>query len=212
VPSELALLAFAAAATVLFLVPGPSMLFLLARGIGDGRRAAVVSALGVETASGTFVAATALGLTAVLASSVVVFTAVRYLGAMYLVYLGVRALLGMGELDLTVPTRTTRARRAYGQAFLVGISNPKEAVFFLAFFPQFIDPTRGAATSQVLVLGAVYVALAWAFDLTYALAAGTIGGWLRQRPALARLQRFASGTIFLALGGSAAVSGGGHQR
>jgi threonine/homoserine/homoserine lactone efflux protein len=205
------LFAFVVSAVALMLVPGPSMLFLLARGIGEGRRVAVISAFGVETATAVFVAATAVGLTAVVASSVTLFATVRYVGAAYLIYLGVRTLRAGRDLPLASRPAPARPGRAYRQAFFVGISNPKVALFFLAFFPQFIDTHRGPAAYQVLVLGSVFVVLGLGFDLCYGLAAGTIGRLLRRRPVLARRQRYVTGLIYLGLGGSAAL-GTGHHR
>lgn len=207
-PAGTTLLLFAAAAAALVLVPGPNVLFLVARGISDGRRTAVLSAFGVETATAVFVLASALGLTAVLASSGLAFAAVKYGGAAYLCYLGVRALRSRGDEALAQPAAGGRsASRAFGQGFGVGITNPKVAVFFLAFFPQFVDPARGAAAGQVLVLGVLFLAIGVTFDMCWALAAGGVGGWLRRHPRLGRRQRYLTGTIYLTLGVSAAASG-----
>jgi threonine/homoserine/homoserine lactone efflux protein len=208
-PTADTLLVFTFAALALILVPGPGMVLLLARGVAFGRRAAVFSSLGLETGTGVYVAATATGLSALLASSAVAFAFVRYLGAVYLVVLGVRTLAGgsKGTVD-HAPYQPTPAEllpgRAYRQALLVGITNPKIAIFFVAFFPQFIDPHRGAAAGQVLVLGAVFVTLALAVDLLVATTAGTVGGWLARRPSLARRQRHVTASIYLALGAAAA--------
>jgi threonine/homoserine/homoserine lactone efflux protein len=196
------LLVFAAASAALVAIPGPNVLFLLARGVTGGRRVAVVSVLGVETATLCFVLAAALGLTAALASSAMVFAVVRYAGAAYLIWLGLRALA----------TRTAAAapvaagRRAFRQAFTVGISNPKVALFFLAFLPQFVRPGSGPASLQVLVLGLVFLLVATVLDLGWALLAGVIAGWLRRHPAVLHRQRFLSGPVYLGLGVHAATS------
>ncbi len=208
VPSTATLLLFAAASVALVAVPGPNVLFVLARGIGGGRRAAVVSVLGVETATLCFVASAAFGLTAVLASSAIAFAAVRYAGAAYLVYLGVRALLDRGGVDPATPRTPARAGRTFRQAFGVGISNPKVAIFFLAFLPQFVSPAAGSATGQVLVLGLVFFLVATVLDLGWAMLAGLLAGWLRRHPALLRRQRFVTGPVYLGLGAYAAVAGG----
>jgi len=208
VPPADTLLAFTTAALALILLPGPGMLLLLARGVGDGRRAAGFSALGLETGTGVYVAATAAGLGALLASSTLAFSTVRYAGAAYLVVIGVRTLTGRpaSTADPTPPPRASlrlSPGRAYRQALLVGVTNPKIAVFFVAFFPQFVDPHRAAAP-QVLILGGTFVTLALVVDLLVASAAGTLGGWLARGPSFARRQRYVTGSIYLALGAAAA--------
>jgi len=210
-PPAATLLVFAAASVALVAVPGPNVLFVLARGIGGGRRAAVVSVLGVETATLCFVASAAFGLTAVLASSALAFAVVRYAGAAYLILLGIRALLDRGgtdPADAAAARPPAQAGRTFRQAFGVGIANPKVALFFLAFLPQFVSPAAGSATLQVLVLGLVFLAVATALDLGWALLAGWLAGWLRRHPALLRRQRFATGPVYLGLGAYAAVAGG----
>jgi threonine/homoserine/homoserine lactone efflux protein len=206
-PAVGTLAVFALAAVALILLPGPAMLFLIARGIGHGRRVAMVSAVGVDSATAVFVVCAAVGLTALLASSAIAFTVVRVVGAAYLGYLGIKALRGNGPA-LGAPTPTAgSARRAFRQGFLVGITNPKVALFFLAFLPQFVDPARGSAATQILLLGAIFTLIGLTFDLGYAAAAGTLGGWLRRRPRLAKRQRYVTGTLYLALGASAAIGG-----
>jgi len=208
VPSAATLLVFAAASVALVAIPGPNVLFVLARGLAGGRRAAVVSVLGVEAATLCFVASAAFGLTAVLASSALAFAVVRYAGAAYLVFLGVRALLDRSVVDTAGPAAPVRDGRTFRQAFTVGISNPKVAVFFLAFLPQFVSPSAGSATAQVLVLGVVFFVVALALDLGWAMLAGALAGWLRRHPAVLRRQRFVSGPVYLGLGAYAAVAGG----
>lgn len=206
-PASGTLLAFTVAALALIALPGPGMLLLLARGIGAGRRTAAVSALGLETSTSVYVAATAAGLTTVLASSALAFSVVRYVGAAYLVGLGVRTLLGQGEVQLDPARSAPPAGRAYRQAFVIGISNPKIAIFFLAFFPQFVDPHRGSTAAQVLVLGGMFVVMALVVDLAVAGAAGQARSWLLGRPSFVRRQRYVAGSVYLALGASAAASG-----
>ena len=207
-PSPATLLLFAVASVALVAVPGPNVLFVLARGIGGGRRAAVVSVLGVETATLCFVASAAFGLTALLASSALAFTVVRYAGAAYLVFLGIRALRDRGGVGPAAPRAPARDGRTFRQAFGVGISNPKVAIFFLAFLPQFVSPAVGSPTSQVLVLGLVFFVVATVLDLGWAMLAGLLAGWLRRHPALLRRQRFVTGPVYLGLGAYAAVAGG----
>ena len=206
-PSATTLLAFSAAAAALVLVPGPNLLYIISRGISQGRRSALASTLGVATATSVFVVLTALGLTAVISSSVVAFTVVKYAGVAYLVHLAVRELRSRGRFRLETPLPVS-SRRAFGDAFLVGITNPKVALFFLAFFPQFIHPATGAVAGQALVLGAVFVVIGVTFDSVYALSAGSIGAWLSRRPGAMRRSHYVSGTVYLALGGAALLTGG----
>jgi threonine/homoserine/homoserine lactone efflux protein len=204
-PATGTMLAFAAAALALITLPGPGMLLLLARGIGAGRRAAVFSAFGLETGTTVYVIATAAGLSAVLASSALAFSVVRYAGAAYLIALGIRTLAGRAE-SLDAPSQASpSALRAYRQAVLIGVTNPKIAIFFLAFFPQFVDPHRGSTVTQVFALGALFVVMALAVDLFVASAAGTVGGWLQRRPLFLRRERYVTGSVYLALGMSAAA-------
>jgi threonine/homoserine/homoserine lactone efflux protein len=204
-PSTNTLLAFTATAMALILLPGPGMLLLLARGISAGRRPALFSAFGLETGTAVYVAATAAGLSALLASSALAFSAVRYAGAVYLLVLGVRTLAGRTSAGASRVRAQLSATCAYRQALLIGLTNPKIAIFFLALFPQFVDPDNGPTVTQVLVLGAEFVVLALGVDLFVASAAGTVGGWLSQHPTLAHRQRYVTGSIYVALGASAAA-------
>ena len=204
-PTTNTLLAFTATALALILLPGPGMLLLLARGIGAGRRPAVFSALGLETGTAVYVAATAAGLSALLASSALAFSVVRYAGAVYLLALGIRTIAGRTAPEASPDRLRLSSTRAYRQALLIGVTNPKIAIFFLALFPQFVDPHKGSTVTQVLVLGAEFVVLALVVDLFVASAAGTVGGWLRRHPTLARRQSYVTGSIYLALGAYAAT-------
>jgi threonine/homoserine/homoserine lactone efflux protein len=179
---------------VLVAIPGPNVLYVLARGLTGGRRAAVVSVLGVEAATACFVVAAAFGLTALLVSSSLAFAVVRWLGVAYLVLLAVRALR-------SGPPAPVPAGRSFRQGFLVGISNPKVALFFVAFLPQF-----GSSPGRLLVLGLVFLAVASTMDLAWALGAGGAGRWLARHPALLRRQRFLVAPIYLALAGYAGTS------
>ena len=143
---------------------GPNLLYIISRGIAQGRRAALASTLGVTAATAVFVVLTAFGLTALISSSVVAFSVVKYAGVAYLVYLAVREFRS-GRFRLEQPPPVS-SRRAFADAFVVGITNPKVALFFLAFFPQFVHADAGPVTTQVLVLGAVFVAIGLTFDST----------------------------------------------
>lgn len=210
-PEPATLLLFALAALALIAVPGPNLIYIAARSINDGRRAGVVSVLGVETGTLVHVAAAAAGLSALLASSAVAFAFVKYAGAAYLVYLGVRTLLahdhgveGAGE-DSEPGGRSLA--HTYRQAVVVQLLNPKVALFFLALLPQFVDPGRGSAATQILVLGAVVAVLGTCISSLYALAAGAAGERLRSRAGFARKQRYVTGAVYLGLGAAAALTG-----
>jgi threonine/homoserine/homoserine lactone efflux protein len=200
---------FVAAALVMLVVPGPSVLYIVARSVQGGRIAGIVSVLGVQTGALVHIAFAALGLSAILASSAVAFSIVKWLGAAYLIWLGLRRIFG-GEEEEDVSVEPERLSRVYAQGVVVNVLNPKTALFFLAFLPQFVDPSRGAAWTQVLLLGATFVVLALCSDGLYALLSGTAGAWLRRstkRAAFRRGQRLISGGVLIALGAVAAVTG-----
>lgn len=201
---------FVAAALVLLIVPGPSVLYIVARSVEGGRKAGLVSVLGVQTGALVHIAFATLGISAILASSALAFSVVKWLGAAYLVWLGLKRIFGPEEGEDEVFVEPTRLSRVFSQGVVVNTLNPKTALFFLAFLPQFVDPSRGAAWTQILLLGATFVILALCSDGLYALLSGTAGGWLRRRmkgATFRRGQRFVSGGILIALGAAAAVSG-----
>jgi threonine/homoserine/homoserine lactone efflux protein len=197
VPSASTLALFALAAIALIAIPGPNMIYVATRSMSDGRRAGIASALGLLTGTLIYVAAAAAGVSAVIASSDVAFDALRYLGAAYLIYLGVRALVPRERPAAEAPP----GRRAYGQAIVVQLLNPKVALFFLSFLPQFVDPERGPVATQVLVLGAVLGTLGFAMDCGYAFLAGAAA------KRFSGLQRL-SGPVYIALGAAAVLTGG----
>lgn len=198
VPEPSTLLLFAASAAVLVLVPGPNLVYIVTRSVEAGQRAGVASMLGVETGTLVHVSAAAVGLSALLASSAAAFEVVRWAGVAYLVYLGLKALLSSDAENAAHPATM---RRTFVEGLLVNLLNPKVSIFFLAFLPQFVDPARGAAGAQVLVLGVVFLTIASVLDLLYVVAAGAIGGRLRGG------KRFAGG-VYLTLAALAAVTGG----
>ncbi len=203
---------FALASLVLVVIPGPSVIYIVSRSIDQGRAAGLVSMLGVQAGALVHVTAAAVGLSALLASSATAFSVVRFAGAAYLVVLGVQRLRARSVSDLgqDAPVRAANAR-LFGQGAVVNILNPKTALFFLAFLPQFIDPARGGAALQVLALGLCFIVIAMLSDGTYAVLAGSIAGRLRRNTRAAlRLERL-SGLLLIALGAAAAL-GGGHAR
>ena len=207
-PDASTLLLFVGASLALLAIPGPAVLFLVTRSVDQGRRAGLVSMLGVETGTFVYAVAAAVGLTGLIAASELGFTVVKYAGAAYLVHLGVRKLLE--PVDGSVPAEPSRRTRLFLDGLLVQLLNPKIAVFFLAFLPQFVDPARGHVVVQTLLLGTVFTLLAVLSDGACALLAGTLGawlgGWLRSPARRRRLNRV-SGTIYLGLGVTAALTG-----
>lgn len=201
---------FVVAALVMLIVPGPSVLYIVARSVEGGRTAGLVSVLGVQTGALVHIAFATVGLSAILASSAVAFSVVKWLGAAYLVWLGLRRIFGREEEEDGVAVEPERLSRVFSQGVIVNTLNPKTALFFLAFLPQFVDPSRGAAWVQILLLGATFVILALCSDGLYALISGTAGGWLRRKMEGAdfrRGQRYVSGGVLVALGAVAAASG-----
>jgi threonine/homoserine/homoserine lactone efflux protein len=204
-PGSHALATFALASIALLLVPGPAVIYIVTRSVSQGRAAGIVSMLGVEAGGLVHVAAAALGLSAILASSATAFDVVRYAGAGYLVYVGIRRL--RDRTPLTAEVAPASPRRLFAHGVVVNVLNPKTALFFLAFLPQFVDPARGAVAVQVLLLGALFITLAVLSDGSWALLAGSVGGWLRARAGAERWLSRASGGVFIALGAGAALSG-----
>lgn len=194
-------------AFVILVTPGPAVLYIIARSVDQGRLAGIVSTLGVGLGTTFHVAAAALGLSALLASSATAFGVLKYLGAAYLTYLGVRKLL---QRDLDAD-RWVRAPEALGRIFwqgvVVNVLNPKTALFFLAFLPQFIDVARGPLAVQMIVLGLVFVAMGILSDGVWALFAGSAGNWLKSHVGFLRAQRYFAGSVLIALGMFMALSG-----
>jgi threonine/homoserine/homoserine lactone efflux protein len=196
---------FISAALVLLVVPGPAVLYIFARSVEQGRLAGFVSILGIHTATLVHVAAAALGLSAVLASSALAFSVVKYAGAAYLVWLGLRKIFGRDEAsDIGVTVYGQEHWRLFRDGFVV---NPKTALFFLAFLPQFVDIDRGHVAMQIAVLGLLFTALGIVTDGCYALAAGTAGNWLKRSRSYLEVERYVSGVLFVGLGLAAAFAG-----
>ena len=202
-PSRLAL--FVGAALLLLVVPGPSVLYIVTQSVSHGRRAGIVSVAGITTGTLVHIVAATVGLSALLASSAVGFDVVKYLGAAYLIAVGIRRLAGRGESEAEerepVPTR-----RLFWQGALVNVLNPKTALFFLAFLPQFVDPERGTPWVQILALGLLFAALGFLSDGVWALVAGTLGERLRRSRSFPKVQRYVSGSVFVGLGAVAALT------
>jgi threonine/homoserine/homoserine lactone efflux protein len=208
IPDPGTLAVFCAASLLLLVVPGPAVLYIVASSIDGGRRAGAASMLGIQVGALVHVAAAALGLSGLLAASALAFDTVKYLGAAYLVGIGLWTLVrGGSPTDSDEKRPPTRYRRRFAQGVIVQILNPKTALFFLAFLPQFVDPAAGRPGLQMLVLGLVFVALAIVSDGAWVLVAGTAADRLRGRAGFLRAQRYVSGTVFVGLGLATALSG-----
>jgi threonine/homoserine/homoserine lactone efflux protein len=198
---------FAVACLAFLAIPGPSVFYIVTRSLVQGRRAGVMSMLGVQTGGLVHVVAAAFGLSALIASSAAAFTVVKYAGAAYLVFLGLRKLLGAEDDEPELPSARASVARLFGHGVIVNVLNPKTALFFLAFLPQFVDPSAGPIAPQMLVLGLMLVSLGVLSDGTYALLAAGIGNRLRTRRRLERI----SGGVFVSLGVIAALAGEPRQ-
>jgi threonine/homoserine/homoserine lactone efflux protein len=186
--------------------------YIVGRTIGSGRRAGLVSALEIGVGALILVAAAAMGLSAILLSSAVVFSAVKYLGAAYLIYLGVQKLRAKeGEDSPKIPSQT-KLSHIFGQGILVELLNPKTALFIFAFLPQFVDVNRGHVTAQILSLGVLFAVMGVTSDSMWALLAGTIGERLRRSLGWRRAERSVSGGILISLGVAAALAGSNSSK
>jgi threonine/homoserine/homoserine lactone efflux protein len=190
---------FLLATITLNLTPGPDMLYVIARSVGQGRRAGVVSALGIGTGTLVHMFAVALGLATLLRSVPVAYDAVKYIGAAYLLYLGVRIWLSKESSHGETRLRKESYGRIFGQGIATNVLNPKVALFFLAFLPQFIDTQRGPLFWQVIFLGLLFDTSGTIVNTSVALLSGSVGNRLRGNPRLARLQRRFTGTVFVLL-------------
>lgn len=200
-PDLATLLLFAGSVATLVLIPGPNLVYIVTRSVEAGRKAGLASILGIETGTMIHVTAAAFGLSALLASSAVAFEIVKYVGVAYLVYLGVRALRAGKAPEAQIAP--AGMGRTFAEGVLVNVLNPKVSLFFLAFLPQFVDPEKGSAATQILVLGLVFIAIAATLDLLFVLAANLAS----KRLGGGGSQRFAGG-IYLALATLAAATGG----
>ena len=200
------LTAFVVAALVVLVMPGPGVLYTVARSVSQGQKAGLVSVLGLSAGALVHVVAATVGLSAILLTSATAFTVVKLLGAGYLIYLGAQALIAKdAPVDFHAPPPRT-LRRLFTDGVLVSVLNPKIAVFFLAFLPQFVSPEAGSPSRQILTLGLLYVALALVTDGAYALLASRLAGLLRGRLGRSRAPRYASGAVYIGLGVGTALA------
>lgn len=205
-PDWSTLILFAMAASILVFTPGPNTLYIIARSVQQGRRAGIVSSLGVEVGTLIHVTAAAFGISALLLSSAMAFNLVKYAGAAYLIYLGLKTLLTREKPAEAETVEEKGLSRAFSQAVLVNVLNPKSAMFFFAFLPQFVDAGRGAAATQILFLGAIVVVVGFTSGSFYSLLAGSIGNLLRGNPRFLRAQRYFAGSVYIGLGAATALT------
>jgi threonine/homoserine/homoserine lactone efflux protein len=204
-PSPAHLAVFALAALALLLVPGPAVLYVVTQSIDRGRRAGLASVGGIFSGTLVHIAAATVGLSALLASSAVAFDVVKYAGAAYLIVVGLRRLLGREAAAEVEAPRDRSLGRLYRQGIVVNVLNPKTALFFFAFLPQFVDPSRSAAP-QIAVLGLLWVLVGLCSDGLYAVLSGTVGAVVRGRPGFARVQRWVTAFVLIGLGIAAALT------
>lgn len=202
------LVVFSLAALAILAVPGPAVVYIVTRSIHQGRGAGLASVLGIHVGTLVHLTAATVGLSAILVSSATAFTVVKVIGALYLIVIGIRTLVGRADPADTDPQRPPRRRRRdFAEGVVVNVLNPKTALFFLAFLPQFVDPARGQAWLQILMLGLMFMLLGLVTDSIWALAAGSAGETLRKSRRWAQVQRYVSGSVFVALGVVTALTG-----
>jgi threonine/homoserine/homoserine lactone efflux protein len=198
---------FMGAALALLLLPGPAVLYITARSASQGRMAGLVSVIAIETANFIQAAAAALGLSAILLSSALAFDVVKYLGAAYLIYLGIRKWMSSDEAVDQEQVKRESLSRIYWQGLVINILNPKTALFFFAFLPQFIDPAKGNVVGQNLLLGSLFVGMALITDSLYAWLASSLAGKLSENKGFQKGQRYFAGLIYVGLGITTALTG-----
>jgi threonine/homoserine/homoserine lactone efflux protein len=209
VPDLSTLLLFMAAAGIVVAIPGPNHLYIITRSVSQDRSAGLASAAGIETGTLVHIAAAALGLSSIIASSALAFSMIKYAGAAYLIYLGLRTVLRRPKpLDQQIESRSADPLwKVYREGIVVNVLNPKVALFFLAFLPQFIDTNSELAAVQIIVLGLVMSLMGMASDIVYALSGGALRNLLERRPRFSQAQRYVTGTVYVGLGAAAALAG-----
>lgn len=196
---------FLATALALLVVPGPAVLYIVTRSVEMGRAGGIASVAGITTGTVVHIALAAAGLSSLVLASTVAFDAVRYVGAAYLVFLGLRRLLTRGAEEAPAEPAPRTRRRAFTQGVVVNLTNPKTIVFIFAFVPQFVDPHAGHVWLQVLVLGLSFAALGFLSDSGYAVVAGAVADRLRGSASVVRFERWFGGGVLVGLGVVAAV-------
>jgi threonine/homoserine/homoserine lactone efflux protein len=192
---------FTAAAIAITLVPGPSMLYVASRSMAQGKTAGIMSAFGLSTGLLLHTIATSLGLSAVFLYSPLIYIVIKYLGALYLLYLGFQMFF-LKELLFSSANHQQKKMnsRMYGQGVLTEVLNPKTALFFLSFLPQFVDPSKGAPGMQMFIFGCILLLTALCADLLIAITGGLLSRWLSERPFIQKIQQWMAGTVLIGLG------------
>lgn len=213
-PPHSQLLFFISAALILLSIPGPAVLYIVGRSIGQGRNAGFVSALGIGVGTLVHTAAAAVGLSALLVSSAAAFSVVKYLGATYLIFLGIQRIRNKESFAAASNPAAPRATlaRVFGQGIIVNVLNPKTALFFFAFIPQFIDPSRGHVAMQISSLGVLFACMGTTSDSIWAFFSSRLAGWLRGNSRWTRNERYVSGGILISLGLATAFAGSSTKR
>lgn len=198
---------FALAAFMLALTPGPDMLYIATRSVAQGRRAGVVSALGVHAGVLVHTLAAAAGLSTVIAASATAFGLIKLAGAVYLIFLGIKTLMDDAGMLAVEAVGHAGLRAIFYQGLITNILNPKVILFFLAFLPQFVDPARGSVALQLVSLGLLLFVVSLPVDMAVGLAGGAIGSWLRARKNIQTFSKWMTGSVFIALGIATALHG-----
>ena len=213
-PDGTTLALFIVTAISINLTPGPDMLYVVARSLGGGRKAGIVSALGLSIGYIVHTLLAASGLAALLLSSTLAYNTIRVIGAVYLVYLGLRTILSRAdvvsltaEAEVPPPAEVTDLKAVFRQGTLTSTLNPSIALFFLALLPQFVEPARGAVVAQIVVLGLVFNTTATTTHTAIALLTGTAGDWLRRREGASRWQQWFTGGLLILLGARVLLGG-----
>jgi threonine/homoserine/homoserine lactone efflux protein len=212
IPNHSSLLLFVSAALVLLAIPGPAVFYVTSRSIGHGLSAGVISALGIGVGTLFHVAAAALGLSALLMSSAIAFSVVKYLGAAYLIFLGIQKIVREESIASSEQSDRIQLSRIFGQGIVVNVLNPKTALFFFAFLPQFADVSRGKVAGQILFLGLLFAIMGVLSDSVWALFAGTLARALKRNTRWMRTQRYVSGGMLISLGLATAFAGSSAKK
>jgi threonine/homoserine/homoserine lactone efflux protein len=199
-PDKSAFITFLIASCLLNLAPGPDMLYVMGRSIGQGRRAGTVSALGIFTGTLVHITLAAAGLTAILRSSPAAFNIIRYAGAAYLLYLGLRILIQRDSRLAAANLATVSLWSVFSQGVVTNVLNPKVALFFLAFLPQFVNTRGGNTALDIVLLGMIFNVGGTLVNLAVASTGGLLGNLLRSNPRIARIQQRFTGAVFVGLG------------
>jgi threonine/homoserine/homoserine lactone efflux protein len=205
VPDLNSLISFAVASVALLVIPGPAVIYIVNRSVADGRQIGLAAVVGLELGTFMHVLAATVGLSAILATSENAFNVVKYLGASYLVLIGLRTLTRKPEAINTSVSSMTQLQ-AFRQGFIINTLNPKIALFFLSFLPQFIDPNISSNARQSLILGSVFVLCGFVIDGIYALTASSLREVLVKGKALPFIQQYVAGVVFVLLGAAAALA------